>query len=164
MTIGTIDVEQVVSTIWEHLLGLPIGRGDEAALPSRNDGCLTGCIQIAGAWRGAVTLVSTHSMARRIAAAMFALEESSIPNDMIQDALGEVTNMTAGNLKSLLPETCFLGLPTVVEGSDYGIRVSDSRLLARIPFQCQDEPFHVSLVEAIEAPIRKDTQCANHST
>jgi len=40
----------------------------------------------------------------------------------VRDALGELANMLAGNLKSVLPSGVVLSMPSVIEGSDYSLR------------------------------------------
>jgi len=82
-------------------------------LISDGESILAGCVHISGEWEGAVTLDCPSELAKKVASIMFSLTEDELSSDLIQDALGELTNMTRGNLKSLLPEPCYLSLPAV---------------------------------------------------
>jgi CheY-specific phosphatase CheX len=66
----------------------------------------------------------------------------------MQDALGEITNMTGGNIKALLPGACHLSLPAVVEGTSYTIRVPSTRIVTRVPFECEGMHGAVSIMTA----------------
>ena len=73
-----------------------------------------------------------------------------IEAQQVQDAMGELTNMTGGNVKALLPEGCRLSLPTVVEGSAYTARVPGSELVTSVGFKCQGSPVVVRLLKKSE--------------
>jgi chemotaxis protein CheX len=87
-------------------------------------------------------------LAQRCASIMFSLEETAPTLADMQDALGEITNMTGGHLKSLMSGNCYLSLPAVVEGSDYGTRIPTAQVLARAIFDCEGMQGVVSLVAA----------------
>ena len=87
---------------------------------------------------------------------MFGLEPAAAGLEEVRDALGELTNMLGGNLKALLPGPCFLGLPTVVSGHDYAVRVLESRLLLQVGFFSRGLPFLVRVLQRQPAaPARR---------
>src|SRR5712691_9554787 len=114
MQVVDSDICQVVEGIWSSVLGLEVRRGDEPAKRNGKHGFLTACVQITGLWEGAVTLDCSAALARRTAAIMFGVSPEDASLDEIHDALGELTNMTGGNIKTLLPGPCQLSLPAVV--------------------------------------------------
>ena len=67
--------------------------------------------------------------------------------DEVRDALGELTNMLAGNLKALLPEPSAISLPAVALGSDYEFGVMGTKVVASVPFRCKGHPLVVLLVQ-----------------
>ena len=149
---GEEDITSLSELIWGSVLGLAVHRSDEPVelLPGET---LVGCVQITGSWDGAVTLECPTSLARRVSAIMFGLNEEDTTLEFTQDALGELTNMMGGNIKSsLLPELSSLGLPTVVNGDTYSARVTDTRLVTRIAFTCLDQPFVVTLWNSPDIP------------
>ena len=62
-----------------------------------------------------------------------------------QDALGEITNMTAGNVKAMISPTLTIAPPSVVEGVDYKVRIPGTELVHQTFFQCDGVPFGVSI-------------------
>ena len=77
---------------------------------------------------------------------MFQLNEDEVVSDLVQDALGELTNMTGGNMKSLLPEPCYLSLPAVTM-TQHGLRIPGSELVSTVTFQCWGYKFRVSVLK-----------------
>ena len=150
MSVGQAEIGQYVESIWESVLGLPVSAG--GAPPDQRSGYLTGCVQITGAWDGAVTLDIPVPMARRAAGIMFMAEPAdAVPLDQVHDTVGELTNMIGGNIKALLPGPCYLTLPTIVDGSDYAVRVLGGTAVSQAAFACQDQPFVVTVIERKKA-------------
>jgi chemotaxis protein CheX len=151
MHIGHELIHEIVETIWASTLGLTVRPCDQVALPTSNTGFQTGCVQITGAWEGAITLSCAEELARRAAALMFSMPLDEVTTEHVHDALGELANITGGNLKAFFPEPSYLSLPAVVDGTDYAFRVLASRILARATFECQDSPFQVVVVERVDS-------------
>ncbi len=135
-----------VETIWSTMLGIEISPLEEGLyLPSETT--MTACVQITGAWLGAVMVECPIEMAQRVASIMFGMPEDELDPNMLQDAMGEVANMVGGGYKSLLPEPSNLSLPAVTEGKDYAFRVLDSMEISRIAFRCEEFTFSIAIVE-----------------
>ena len=80
--------------------------------------------------------------------------EGDLTDADLRDALGELTNMAAGNLKTLLPGSDDISLPTVVEGSDYGLTRLDSTLVAQTRASLDGLPLAVALyADAEDVPV-----------
>lgn len=138
------DLEDIVRTIWQTLLGLPVEPGRHGELGP--DSTVTGIVHIDGAWHGAVLLQCPGRLAATLASAMF--QSGDTPGrDEVRDALGELTNMVAGNAKALLPEPSAISLPVVAFGSDYEIDVVGTVVVARVPLVCDGLPLAVTLVQ-----------------
>lgn len=153
MTLLMIEIDKMqeaVVTIWSTMLGLEAlpGMSKTPALKRVGGSFLMSCIQITGAWQGAIRMDCSATLARRIAAIMFAMPEHDVTPDEINDALGELTNMVGGSFKSFLPEPSALSLPAVAEGSDYFFQVLSCRTLAQFSFCCEGKPFQVSVHES----------------
>jgi chemotaxis protein CheX len=146
MNFGTAEIGQYVESIWDSVLGLGVRPG-AADLPGPKSDYLTGCIQITGAWEGAVTLDYSKALARQAAGILFGAQEAETTTEQVHDVVGELTNMIGGNLKALLPGPCYLCLPAVADGSDYALRVLGSRVLSRAGFECARQPFVVTVIE-----------------
>lgn len=151
------EIISLTQYIWGATLNLdavPVANSSTAKVGGRT---LDGVINITGAWAGALVLQVPEHVARRAASVMFEVDEAAATLEEMQDAIGELTNMTGGNVKALLEGHCHLSLPAVVEGRDYSIRVPGSEAVTRVTFDVDGEPFVVSLLTrrglAADAPL-----------
>jgi chemotaxis protein CheX len=142
MTTHDADLEQITRTIWGTLFEEAIERDDGATIGVVSS--VTSIVHIEGAWQGAVILRCPQVLGATLASEMLG-SESAPTFDNIGDALGELTNMVAGNLKALLPAPSSISLPAVVFGSDYEIDVPGAEIVARVPFVCDGQPVVVML-------------------
>jgi chemotaxis protein CheX len=149
MTVTETDIENIATTIWDSLFDFGLERTEAQHL--KGDSIVTGCLQISGAWQGAVLLQCPLVLASSLAATMFGSGEPS-PPEQIQDALGELANMVAGNVKALLPETSHLSLPAVALGSDYELNVMGTKALLMASFECKGQVMTITLLGRVAKP------------
>lgn len=113
MTLTTDSVQALTRDAWLSVLGeevqcdIPV----PAVAPA-----VTSCVHITGEWDGAVTVGCSRELARSITEAMFGMDDGEAQAADIEDAIGELVNIIGGGLKSMLPGTSMLSLPTVTEG------------------------------------------------
>ena len=148
MSVETTQITQAVETIWSTMLGLEAKTSQTALNPRLKPSTLTGCIQITGAWQGAVTVECPGGLARRVASIMFGSDACDVTADQVNDALGELTNIIGGNIKALLPEPSQLSMPAVTEGTDYLFCIPGSRPMAELTFSCEGKPFQVTVLKS----------------
>lgn len=139
------ELVRIVDATWVGFLGMAIDRVSEPRIEA--DTSVTGVVQIAGGWEGTVLLVCTGELAKKAAAAMLAMSVEELGAEEIRDALGEMVNMIAGNIKALVPKASHLSLPTVVEGRDYELTVPGSTLLSRLSFLCDGHNMQVRVLQ-----------------
>lgn len=147
MTSSPVDLAETVQLIWSTQLGLePIVHHAEVESDrdSRTDS-MTGVVQITGGFGGALHLSCARQLVVAAAVKMFGQSAPDISAEDLRDALGELTNMTAGNLKSRLPGSNRISLPTVVDGSDYEVTRLDSEVVARAQLMLNQHPIVVTL-------------------
>lgn len=139
------EIAQFTQEIWDSILGLKVTPIDHFK-PSEIEKTLAGFIQITGTWNGTVSIHCPVSLARTAASIMFDVEEKKATMDDLQDALGELTNMIGGNIKSLLPEHegCHLSLPGVAI-TEHQLRFPGGSMVTKVAFSCQDQYFEVTL-------------------
>lgn len=139
-------VSDLSTAVWEQTLGLPLLPIEEP--PAQSGGTVEGHVHISGVWTGTLVFQCSEAVARRAAHLMFGPNEDHGTRQDVQDAVGELANMIGGNLKSLMsPDGCYLSLPTVIEGRDYTVRMSGTRVVARQVFESDREPIVVTLLE-----------------
>ena len=140
----------MVTNIWSAILQLDIRQAPqavEAAHRTQLSRSLTSCVQVTGTWEGTVLLFCTFDLAARIAAIMFDVPAEELSSEEIEDVMGELGNMTAGNVKKLFSGPCQISLPAVVDGVDYRLLVPGTRDLCKILFECQGQPVLVTVLE-----------------
>jgi chemotaxis protein CheX len=146
MEFSTEDLGQIVTDIWSSMLGFPVqARGEPVVVNGTRH--LSASVQISGGWDGTVLVSCAEDLGRKVAATMFDSAEDTTSDDEIRDALGEVANMTAGNVKALVESYCRLSLPMVAEGRELAISIPGSRVIAEASFDCADEPLTVEVYE-----------------
>lgn len=135
------DVDSTVRSIWTAMLALPLDRVEPAA--DEADLTMTAVVVLDGEVAGAVRVGCGSALAHRIAAAMFAADDPC-PED-VRDALGEVANMIAGNLKTALPAPTHMGLPIVAVGTDYELSIPRAEIVGLACYRSEGENLRVSL-------------------
>ncbi len=101
---------------------------------------ISGIIGLSGKVVGTVVLTVSDEVALKSASAMLMMELEQI-NDDVMDAVGELTNMVAGNAKAKLEEyQLSLSLPNVIRGKDSEIHFPPQAQPITIPFDCDWGP------------------------
>lgn len=136
----------LVTQVWTGMLELGIECIDEADrwVPER---WLTGCIQFTGTWAGTLVLECSADLGRRVASVMFGVDLDAVTPGEMLDAIGEMTNVLGGNLKSLLAVPCQLSLPSIVEGGPGTVSVLGGRRHCRMHLASVGEPAIVTMWE-----------------
>jgi len=143
------DINQITSDIWTSTLGLSAQAVDVPWEGQSKERSLIGCIQVTGDWEGAVTLYCSEGLANKATAVMFDMAPEEITDAEVHDTLGELTNMTAGNIKSLLPGDCRISLPSVAEGIDYKVTIPGGKVTFQQSFECEGEPLLITILERV---------------
>jgi len=138
------DIATIAQAIWEAMFQSTIATGGDGRLGTESQ--VTGLVQLSGTFRGAVMIQCPAALGSELTAAMLQGAQAPSTGDMV-DALGELTNMFAGNLKALLPKPSSISLPTVAFGSHYEIDVVGPTVLARVSFLCDGHPLVVTVLE-----------------
>jgi chemotaxis protein CheX len=133
--------------IWASMLGITISTSELSEAFTQGGGYIGACVQLVGAWQGAVQLDCTLALARRAAISFQGKEAADASLDQIRDTVGELANMAAGSVKALLPQPTHISLPSVADGDSYDFTVRKGRVLLQCPFACEGERLLISLIE-----------------
>ena len=139
MNAPTVELDRITSDIWTAMLGLTLEPYHDAPVFPPDQRVATGIVQITGDFEGAVTVQLAETKAREVAAIMFAMGPDEIGEEEVSDAVGELANMTGGNVKSTLCGVCQLSLPSVTSGRDYHVSVPGTAVRDRIGMTCGGE-------------------------
>ena len=142
------DLDRIVRSIWSSLLGLDIRRvasDDTGVSPGRN---LIASVRFDGSRRAALILKCPAPLARRAAGIMFGAAPEAIPIEDVEDALGELANITGGHVKSLLPGGGRSSLPVmaIIEDDADRPRLCARDALCQVEFDCEGHPFLVAVL------------------
>ena len=138
------DIIAITQEVWSSFLLLDAVEGSTESDPVVGQR-MTGVVNVSGAWQGSVVVECPIAHAVAAAEAMFAAEPGSLSSDEVGDALGELTNMVGGNIKSLLPAPAALSIPSVTEGESYTVRLPGAVQLNTVALVCAAGVVHVSL-------------------
>jgi CheY-specific phosphatase CheX len=147
MNITQDDICQLTCAIWESTLGLEVRPIPGPGLSERQACILIGRVQITGAWLGTVLLECSEELAQEVARIMFHLDSEEPTPEEVRDALAEITNITAGNFKSLAGGHCHLSVPQVTGRVLDQPTVPGEVVISRQAFACQGELFVVTVLE-----------------
>ena len=144
MTAAEDDICVIAESIWQTLFSVQLERvAPEPAIAGR---VVAGCVTIEGAWDGAVILTCEQSLAESLTRRLLDAH-TPVTSDDVRDAVGEVTNMLAGNYKALLPDPSRISLPTVAFSAHYGVSVVGTIETSAVRFRCVDGLLQISVHE-----------------
>ena len=96
------DIVVIAQDIWASFLDLPLEPVPADTVDVTAMRIVGGIVTVFDAWSGAVQLEVSRPFAEIAAKRMFA-SDGAVSDVEVDDALGELTNMIGGNIKSLLP-------------------------------------------------------------
>ncbi len=109
--------------------------------------CVSAMVGLAGTYNGLISIHQPTSLALKVTEAMLDMEVSEVDQDVF-DAMGEIANMVAGNVKQHLSKGGLdvrLSTPSVATGSDYVICAKQSNSM-NLLFDLDEEWLLVSIV------------------
>jgi chemotaxis protein CheX len=147
------DLAEIVDGVWRSVFGASVALEDPFRLSARNDPTVAGLVRISGAWDGYLALQCTPAVARQAAAALRPGDPAPVRRTDLDDALGELTNLIAGDFKALLPKRCDLAPPSVRDTIGYHLRLPAAAQVLQGSFRCGEEVFTVTLLQTLPANI-----------
>ncbi len=139
----------VVHHVFGSMLGVKVW-STPAASPAESPRRVVSAVYFVGGWKGAVLLECAPLPAFTFTAKMISIPEPSWVDDDVRDAIGELTNIIAGNLKTALPEGAELSMPSVVEGSDFTHKIIGANECVHWDFDSAEGAFAVTLVRMLD--------------
>ena len=112
---------------------------------NQSRGDISGVIGLTGSKKGAVVFSLSKEAALKIVSSMLGQQYSEM-NDEVRDAVGELTNIIAGDARRELAEKGHVfeaGIPTVIVGKGHEIVSIVKEHTIAIPFKIDNDPFIV---------------------
>jgi chemotaxis protein CheX len=137
-------VAQIVESVFITMMNLEVVPSQIPWSPSHDQ--LTSAVHLSGEWNGAVLFECNRWEACRFTGRFLSMDPPDEVNDDVRDVLGELANMIGGNMKCAVTTGLSLSMPSVTDGSDYGLRVCGPEVQDRLGFECAEGPFWVTLL------------------
>ncbi len=138
------EVIQIVESVFGTMMNLEVSQHGTPWFSSADR--LTSALHLAGDWNGAVLLECSPNQACRFAGRFLSMDPPDTVDDVVRDVLGELANMIGGNLKCVLTRGIRLSMPSVVDGSDYSLRVCGAEVRERLALRCDEGAFWVTVL------------------
>jgi chemotaxis protein CheX len=135
---------QIVESVFMTMMSLDVSLSDASWKPAGDR--LTSFVHLTGDWNGAVLLDCNPRQACQFAGSMLSMDPPDIVDDDVRDVLGELANMIGGNMKCAMIPGIHLSMPSVVDGSEYHLRVCGTEVRDRLSFHCSEGFFWVTVL------------------
>jgi chemotaxis protein CheX len=116
----------------------------------RDEAVVAGSVGFIGDVNGVVYVYMADAFARRLACRMLGMSEAELEGDeMVNDVIGELTNMIVGAVKSRLCDSgapCVLTIPSIVRGRNLSAQPAGSSECHLLSILCDGEPILVELL------------------
>jgi chemotaxis protein CheX len=142
--LGQRELGQIVESVFATMLRLEVQECAERWYPGGTR--LTSVVHLAGEWNGALLLECDQLQACRFAGRFLSQDPAARVDDVVRDVLAELANMIGGNMKCLLTGKTQLSMPSVMDGSDYSLRVYGAEVRLRLAFQCAEGIFWITVL------------------
>ena len=143
------EITRIVEDVFGTMLNLEDVYSAGAGSPA--PGSLTVAIHFVGQWNGAVLLQCSIAQALEFTTRLMPGVRPSRMDEDVRDAIGELANMVAGNLKSVLPGGVCLSMPSVIDGSDYALNICGKNAAYTLGFGSALGEFWVTLVHVLDS-------------
>jgi chemotaxis protein CheX len=141
------DLERIVQSVFQTMMDL--GVSPTQTPWTHTSDTITSAVHFVGEWRGATLVECKTPQAFEFATRFMGVEMPVAISDDVRDVMGELANMVAGNLKSVLPRGVDLSMPSVVEGTDYAVRICGVSSVERMTFSSGAGDFRITLIEML---------------
>ncbi len=141
------DLTRIVQSVFQTMMELEAAPCD--TIWAHAPDTITSAVHFVGDWRGATLVECNAREACQFAVRFMGIDLPDAVDDDVRDVMGELANMVAGNLKSLLPHGVDLSMPSVVQGSDYSVHLCRVNSVERMTFSCDAGIFRITLIEML---------------
>lgn len=143
-------ISQSMTDVFATMFGLEVHPSAPDAEPAHFESSIAGSVGFAGEANGVVLIYVTNSLARILTQQMLGMREEEIKNEgIVNDVVGELSNMVAGGIKSRLCDygsPCVLSVPSIVRGDHFKVQHLSTSSSRRLSFECGAEPIIVELL------------------
>lgn len=133
-------LEEATISVFNTMLSFQLEREQLPGKMFNGDAHIAGAVGFTGDYNGIIYLYSSAVYARQMTCCLLGMKDEEIEGDeMVNDAMGELTNMIAGSVKSKLDnhgDQCTMTIPSVVRGADFRIEPMTGVRRRTLSFSC----------------------------
>jgi chemotaxis protein CheX len=137
--------QDAVKEVFQSMVSLEMCPEPASPLVEEVDGEIAGSVGFIGEITGVIYLYAGVTFAKIVTGGMLGLSPSEVDGgDMVNDAIGELTNMVVGQVKSRLCDgghSCVLTIPSIVRGQQLSVEASSAVTRKVIGFR--SGPYHM---------------------
>jgi len=127
------------------------GGDSSSPLSQLDDTLVVGNVGFVGTISGMVYIATPEKLAKEIAKRMLGMDEADIDgeHEMINDVIGEITNMSVGAYKNQMADKgypCRLTIPSIIRGKYFVVESADAAFRQIYSFTFKDLPFTFELI------------------
>ncbi len=140
--------ETALQSVFETMLSIELAPIPAATLEKKAEDQIVSSVGFNGIVIGSVSLHTHLPFARLLTSRMLGIPDAEIEGEMINDALGELSNMVAGYVKSRLCDrgcACVLTIPSIVRGADLHVQTPPQVISRVLGFQFESYQLRVSV-------------------
>jgi len=145
------NVASIVQSIFTTMLELRVQKSERST--ARHGARVTASVFLEGSWNGAVAIECTRKQACDFAGKFLCSDPPLEVDDDVRDVMGELANIIGGNFKSTLGPDVFLSVPSVIDGSDYEVRICGADKRNEVGFEYEGGDFIVTVRESNDVRI-----------
>ena len=153
-------IESTMIETFDAMMAMALEVVDDSEADGLDESRMVGAIHFGGEVVGVMSFHLTEAFARMSAAAMLGIEVDQIKSiEEINDVIGELANIVAGNLKTEFLDaglTCVISTPSITSGSDFKIDPMDIAPPLKFTFRHQDYTVLVELFAKEEIGAKED--------
>lgn len=143
-------ITKATSEVFKTMMGLRVTAGDvTVAKAEMRQAEVIGSIGVAGFLTGSISLFLPRTLANKAVASLLMMEPDELEDGDMVDAIGELTNMVGGSIKTELFQKAPLfdiSIPSVYVGDDLQRRTVSDDLCFHAPFTIEGEDFSVEFL------------------
>ncbi len=142
------ELNTITKMIWESSVDskvLPVTCIPDNIIPCKTH---SACVHILGGWHGSISIECEQTLTEKVARKMLHLGDKKVTKEDWSSVLKELTNVTGGNIKSLLGHNCILSTPNAWEGENFSFKVPESTVFLTLDFSFLESYFRVRIHES----------------
>lgn len=136
-------VTKSVAEVFDSMLSMQVEAVESDANILLQGDRIAGSVGFGGAVAGMICIQITEEFSKKVTAAMLGIGEDEVDgNDDVSDAIGEIANMIAGNVKAYFstPQApCSLSVPSIIRGNKFEVEAVSSAEHDHFVFKCGEQ-------------------------